>query len=249
MGLQEKLQKVHDLMEGTKQDWVSSKPENVDLGIYLHFWRSDVLVAMALCPLDRDAALHASQIGAMGLNADAMSITFESYHSNLPNSPITGKPWKPHEMQFVQEMHPKKGWVDECLTTTIHERGGGFGMSSHAYRIENHQVEWLDSQFDVVKDYEIGQGSGVMFEALQHAMAAQTMEQVLAESKDPITAMMGKLVVDEEVRLTHSELGTMRALEEKELILSMTFFVEPGSVREEMLNDRLEPGMVMLNKE
>jgi hypothetical protein len=245
MDLKEKLQKVVELMEGTKNDWVASEPDNVDLGIYLHFYRGDVLVAMALCPLNRDTALHAGQIGAMGFNADVMSITFESYHSNLETSPITGKSWKPHEMQFVFENHPKKGWVNECLTTTIHERGGGFGLSSHAYRIADHQVEWLEVKMEMVSGDEAVRGGGVMYEYLQQAMAAPSMEEVISESEDPVTALMGTLLPDDEVRLTHEDLGTYQALKDKKLVISVIFFVAPGSTREKMLNSRLEAGAVV----
>ena len=136
---------ITQLMKETKESWVASEPDNTDLAIYLHFWRGDEMVAMVQTPLDRDTGLEAGMVGATGFAATTMSLTFESYNSTLPESPLTGKRWEPHEMQYTFEAVPQnriEHWVKECLTTTAHERGGEFGLTSLPYIIEGTKVLW-----------------------------------------------------------------------------------------------------------
>ena len=62
-----------------------------------------------------------------------MSLTFESFNSTLAENPITGKRWEPQEMQYVFEAVPEnrtEHWVRECITTSAHERGGEFALTS-----------------------------------------------------------------------------------------------------------------------
>jgi hypothetical protein len=244
LDLREKTQIITEVMKQTKENWVATKPENTDIAIYLHFWRGDDLVVTLQCEVDRDTAMAAGDIGAMGFGADTMAITFESFHSSEGKSPLTGKQWRPHEMQFVFEAEPRNAvehWVDECITTTIHERGGAFVLSSAGYRINGNKVIWTDQQMHVSSDTDDGQAAGVMFEYLQHAMANPTIEEKIAEDAktNPLSAMMGKLVEDPEHRLFHTDMATLTALNERKLIQSALVGAEPGSVREELLKERL----------
>jgi hypothetical protein len=232
-------------MKRTKEDWVATKPDNTDIAIYLHFWRGDDLVITLQCEVDRDKAMAAGDIGAMGFGADTMAITFESFHSNEGKSPLTGKQWRPHEMQFVFEAEPRNAvehWVDECITTTAHERGGAFILNSDGYRISGDKVEWTEQQMHISSETEEGQAAGVMFEYLQHAMASPTIEQKIAEDakSNPLTAVMGQMLVDDpERRLFHTDMATLTALNERGLIQTAVVGAEPGSVREELLTERL----------
>ena len=248
MGLKEKMDEVSEVMQRTKEEWVATDPDNTDIAIYLHFYRGDELVAAVQCPLDRDTALKAGQLGAAGFCADTMGITFESYHSDLPESPITGKRWVPKEMQFIAETVPDafdKGWVSECITTTLHERGGGYILHSKAYRIVDGKVEWKDGTgtYDISSDNEEGRGGGVMHEYLQHAMAMPTILEEMdrqAES-DPNVALMNNLVADEEQRRYHIDVATFKAMGERKLAMSVVLTAEPGSRREEWLTERFGP--------
>ena len=232
-------------MKRTKEDWVATKPENTDIAIYLHFWRGDEMVITLQCEVNRDTALAAGDIGAMGFGADTMAITFESFHSNTKTSPLSGKDWRPHEMQYVFEAEPRNAvehWVDECITTTAHERGGAYVLSSNGYRIVKNRVEWTEDQMHIVsEDDDEGQAAGAMFDYLQRAMAAPTIEQKIAEDAktNPLTAMMGVLVEDPERRLFHTDMATLTALNDRKLIQTAMVGAEPGSVREELLIERL----------
>jgi hypothetical protein len=73
-------------------------------------------------------------------------------------------------------------------------------------------------------------------------MANKTIEEKIAEDakSNPLTAVMGQLLVDEpERRLFHTDMATLTALNERGLIHSAVVGAEPGSVREEMLIERL----------
>jgi hypothetical protein len=249
LDLQEKTQIITEVMKQTKEQWVRTKPENTDIAIYLHFFRGDDLVITLQCEVDRDKAMAAGEIGAMGFGADTMAITFESFHSNEGKSPLTGKQWRPHEMQYVFEAEPRNAvehWVDECITTTAHERGGAFVLSSNGYRIMKSKtvwmVEWTEQQMHISSETEEGQAAGVMFEYLQHSMANQTIEEKIAEDakSNPLSAVMGQMLVDEpERRLFHTDMATITALNDRKLIQTALVAAEPGSVREELLTERL----------
>jgi len=253
VSLREKISQITDLMKLTKESWVATRPDNTDLAIYLHFWRGDDLVVMVQTPLDRDTGLAAGQVGAAGFAATTMSLTFESYHSELPESPNTGKPWEPHEMQYTFEAVPEnreKHWVKECLTTTAHERGGGFILQSLPYTIEDYQTIWSEPL--VVDSEVVGEGGGgVMYDYMQAAMAAPTIEEaMLAKGKDdPMAELVHSLVTDPEARLFHTDMATLTALKERNLVGSVVFTTVPGTLREQWIEERLGPDAIKFNPE
>lgn len=249
MDLKEKVQAITEVMRTTKQDWVASEPENVDIAIYLHFWRGDELVATVQCPIDRDKGLQAARMGAAGFSADTLMMSFESYHSKLGQSPITGKSWAHQEMQYVFETDPEasaKGWVEECITTLAHERGGSYAMVSNGYGIEFGKVVWKEFQEFVVSSADDGNhAAGMMFEFMQSAMAEPTIEERFAEEakKDPTMAIVNGLVSDPERRLFHMDMATFKAMTEQNCAVAAVFSAKSGSLREELLNSREFPGM------
>lgn len=238
------MDQIVQLMKETKESWVATGPENTDLAIYLHFWRGDSLDIMVQCPLDRDTGLQAGQVGAAGFGATTMSLTFESFNSTLGESPITGSPWEPHEMQYVFEAVPEnrtEHWVKECVTTTAHERGGEFALTSMPYVIEDGQVVWSESRIEISSQAEGEGGGGVMFDWMQHAMAQPTIEEVMSSKaeNDQITAVISEMVTDPEMRLFHTDMATYRAMEEQHLVSAIMFAANPGSLRAEMIEERL----------
>lgn len=241
------MDQITDLMKRTKQEWVASEPANTDLAIYLHFWRADDLVAMVQCPLDRDTGLKAGRVGAAGFGATTMSITFESYTTNLEKSPHTGEPWQPQEMQYTFEAVPEnatEGWVQECLTTTAHDRGGGFCLTSLPYTIQGKEVLWGEEKFTITDGEDDGHGGGAMYEYLQNVMATPTIEEAMAEQAktNEITRVMSTLVTDEEQRRFHFDMATFTALTERNLVSSAVFTAPKDSKRAEWIEERLGPG-------
>jgi hypothetical protein len=241
--LKEKMAQITDLMKFTKQDWVASKPDNTDMAMYLHFWRDDELVVAVQTPLDRDIGLAAGQVGAAGFAATTMSITFESYHSELGESPNTGRPWEPHEMQYTFEAVPEnreKHWVRECLTTTAHERGGGFILQSMPYVIEDWEVIWSEPL--IVDSEVVGEaGGGVMYDYLQQSMAAPTIAEAIATKgkNDPMMKLISDLIDDPEQRLFHIDMATYKIMRGRNLVTSVIFFAKKGTNRALLIKDRM----------
>jgi hypothetical protein len=247
------MNRTSELMMETKESWVASEPENTDLAIYLHFWRGDDMIAMVQTPLDRDTGLEVGLIGAQGFAATTMALTFESYNSTLPESPLTGKRWEPHEMQYTFEAVPEnreKHWVTECLTTSGHERGGEFALISMPYLIEDGLVTWLDGKITLSSTVDGEGGGGVMFDYLQNAMSQPTIEEIMAEkAKDnKVVAMMAGLVTDPETRLFHTDMATYKGMEERKLISAVMFTAMPGSLREELIRERLGDDAMIVGK-
>jgi hypothetical protein len=246
MDLKEKMQVIVDRMMKTKNEWVATKPENTDLGIMLHFYRGDDLVAAVECPLDRDLALQAAQIGSMGFNATTASIAFEALHALTMVSPLTGKEWMHQEMQYLFETNPNASeWVVECITVTMHERGGAYGLHSVPYTIEDDQVTWMEEHVVTGNstDDDDFEGGGLMFRVMQEAMAGPTMEQKIAEAakESELGSLMASLVTDEETRLFHTDMACSKALQQRELVKTVLLSAGEGSARKKLLTERLGP--------
>jgi len=245
MSLKEQITQINDVMQQTKDDWVAELPENPDLAIYLHFWRGEDMAIMAQCPVDRDVALQAASIGVMGFSADVVSITFESYTSKLKESPVTGKDWMPKEMQYVSETYPdaaEKGWVSPCLTTTIHDRDGGWALYSLPYVIKEDQITWGEpiSMGSSEEGEDDTTGTGVMFDWLQDMMQRPKATDLISENLEQGNPMLKLFteMLDEEAILFHGDVATMRTMKEKDLVLAVVLRAEAGSKREEMIKDR-----------
>jgi hypothetical protein len=243
MSLEEKVEQVSKVMKELKERWVddvAGTDRNTDLGIYLHFWRDEEIISTVVCNLDRDTGLKVGMMGAKGFNATCMSITFESYHSELPESPLSRQPWRPHEMQFVFQTNPNQDWVTECLTTTIHERGGSFALNSDGYKIVDGHVVWGHRQLHFLSGVDEGEGQGFMFDYLQQAMAEPLLMTTLQEEseKSELAKLMLSLVDDPEEQMFHADAATARLLLDRELAHTVLLGAEPGSKRERWIEER-----------
>lgn len=244
MSLLAKATRMAEAVKATKESHVAANPDNPDLQIQLYFWRGDDLIAVVSCPLDRDIGLHAGQVGVVGFSATTMAMVFESYHTHLKDSPITGEPWMHQEMQFVCESMPEaqeKGWVTPALTLSAHERGGDYFLRLMPYRLKEDRVEWDEVADTYLSSDEEVQADGSMFHYLQHSMQAPTIADHIKES-----AEMGQLVeyLGDEQGAIHSDMACVRAMKDKHLINSVIFPVIEGSARAEQIAERLGPDAI-----
>jgi len=229
-------------MRQTKQDYVATSPDNNDLLIYLHFWRGDEMVAAVATPLDRDKGLQAALLGSTGFAADTVSITFEGYHTTYANSPITGKPWMPNEMQFVYQTMPEateKGWIIESLNTSIHQRGGAYLLQSQAFTISNGTVDWREESV-IDPHHELTSGGGLMFDTMQDAISAPTIEERVAEAEDGGLNLAAKFAhaMDAETRQFHYDAACLAALQDRELAIAIILHAPRGSTRHRLIEER-----------
>lgn len=249
MDLKKRTQEIVDGVKRLKSEWVDSNPENTDLAIYLHFYRGDELVALVQSPMDRDTALSAARMGAVGFCADTMSVAFESFHSTLGTSPVSGKPWRPREMQYIFETDPmasEKGWVYSCITISSHEKGGDWTITTLPYRLKRKplkkkmELTWLvDEELQLDSD-DIGEGSGVMHEAMQEAMTRpNTIESLTQLAEKEPAAMLIAEGLNEEQLLLQSDLATHRSLLEHRVATAIVLYAAPDSERQQWLTERL----------
>lgn len=257
MSLSEILTEVVEVMKRTKESWVAESPDQPDLAIYEHYYRGGDLVATVQCPMDRDIALRAAMVACPGFSADVVSVTFESYSTKHTKSPVTGEEWMPKEMQFVAQTMPEafeKGWVHECLTTSIHERGGDYALASHGYRITDGVVEWLEAKSMNPEHENPTSGGGFMFDNLQAAMERKTMEETVREEteneNEPLLQLLaGTFKDDPERRAFHIDMATSRVLEDNELAIGVMLMAEAGTNRAEWLEERLgDPSDIITNE-
>jgi hypothetical protein len=255
MDLLQRTTEIVQLMKEYKESWVAEHPDSPDMPIFLHFYRGDELVVAAQCPLDRDTALHAGHIGATGFNADAMVLTFEGYHSDLVKSPVTGKDWEHLEMQYLAQNDPQafeKGWIEECLNTTSHERFGGYVMHTSPFRRHGTEVEWQeDREIYTGPDDKAG---GLMFDYLQRTMSASKLIDLIRDdaetNKDPkamATLWLGDAMAEDQ-RLFHTDVATVTALKERELVTSVILLAEEGSERHQLIIERFGEQAVVRNE-
>jgi hypothetical protein len=240
MSMEEKLSELVETMMKVKEGWVATEPENLDLHIYLHFWRGEEMVATVVVPCDRNIGLKFAALGARGFNADTVAMTFESYHSNLAICPMTGKPWQSMEMQYVFQTDPlasEKGWVDECLTTDIHDRDGHSALSSRPFQIKEYQVIWGEEAV-VFSDSEDGyKAAGYMQEYMQWAMAQPKLIDEIKDHPSALGMVMG-LVEDEELRYFHMDCAMLTHLDGQEEVTVTMLSALPGTKRNELLSER-----------
>ena len=80
-----------------------------------------------------------------------------------------------------------------------------------------------------------------MFDYLQDAMSKQTIEEVMAEKAetDPMVKIMAGLVEDPERRLFHTDMATYTAMKDRKLVSAIMFTADPGSLRQELIQERL----------
>jgi hypothetical protein len=110
-------------------------------------------IVLITADVDRDQALKAAAIAAIGFGCDQIAMTNEGWHPTqeyVNYNPITGKRmtneeigkaghsvWAPGEMQSAVENHGamEKGWIKESLITTVVNRAG-----DHSGVIQNYTI-------------------------------------------------------------------------------------------------------------
>lgn len=243
MDLLEALDKNDEKMREVKQEWVEANPDAPEMPIHIHFWRGDDHVACILTPLNGSQAIKVASLGASGFNATTMALTFESWVTTLENSPLTGKPWRQGEMNFIARTYPdafEKGWLTEQMATSIHDREGNYYLSKHQFTVENQKVIWGDREVTPnVSPEGVPEGSE---HPLKLAMDEPTMMQRITAmaGEDILVEAVLDTVIDAEERLFHCDMATLRALGEQDVVKGVFLYAEEGTERQKMIEDRAD---------
>lgn len=240
--LVERVTEISDLMKTVKTDWVAEQHENTDILIFVHLFRGDTMVAALQCPLDRDVALNACHLAAVGMAPDLLVVTFESWHSNREKSPITGEDWVPGEMAYVGQTYPeakKEHWVNECLTTHGFDRFSEYALISTPYLIEGTEVTFEEAEVYDSHDADF-KGAGYMHDVLAQVMQMPTVFDQIAEDEGPQATVIGILsdLMSETARWFHLDCAALKAMADKKLIVSAVLIAQDDPERQEMIANR-----------
>ena len=237
MTTEEILETICKVMRQTKTKWLATNPVNPDLAIYLHFFRDGELVATAQTPLNRDTALQAMALGGQGMGATVISFTCESYETASDISPYTGQPWAARERQFIFETKPDQTEVTECLTTTVVDATGKALCTVQPFRINSGELEWLE-------EMSAGNAGGLIAETLTQILQSPKLADLVNEKLGGDLLVQIQAELGAERSLFHQDMAVWRALLGKELISSMIIEAKPGTLRYDMLQERLgEPDL------
>jgi hypothetical protein len=66
---------------------------------------------------------------------DKLVVITDSYHAKVPRNPVTGRSWKPGDLDEVVAEHRgrERGWVTDSLIVIEQERFGSFKLLNQPY--------------------------------------------------------------------------------------------------------------------
>lgn len=137
-----------------------------DLLACIEAYRGNELVAVTVPERhDRDLILAAFRACAVGFDADALTVVFETYVASLQHegeldmddpeavaavaksmvNPLTGRQWGPGEMGDAVKNHGaiEKGWVSEAVSISCANRAGDVTLLQLPYRYSGKHLVWL----------------------------------------------------------------------------------------------------------
>lgn len=256
MTLREQCDRAAAYAKSFKDSRVSDPPEDggrPEVPCIIHGWRGSESVA-TLIPfqVDRDAGLQAAQLAAGGFGCDVLAMSMDAWSATTRDNPVTGRPWRPREMQDVMENHQgiERGWITEGVSTYAVNRAGDLSGTAQHYKLSKFtnpltgrgqwRIEWQ-------KPVQLGWGAGgklrkarsagVVTDALVAYMNSPTLQQWVARfGVDP--REFG-VETDEEAQ-AHLDCGVVRAFRLSgwagAVILDRG---EPGGVRHEIITRSL----------
>ncbi|MGR7027232.1 hypothetical protein [Geodermatophilus sp. URMC 62] len=187
------LEHAVDYARQHKEAWVQETHSAVrgatDMAPLIHGWRGGERVALlAPARVNRDDALHAARLAAVGFGCDIVSYTTESWQTSVECNPTTASPWGPGEMQHAVDEHNalEAGWITETLVTHVINRAGDVLGAFLPYRvtrrvsalgITSYALAWQEpaSPSD-------GEWSGLVVDSLVGFMKEPTTAAVLARA-------------------------------------------------------------------
>lgn len=192
------------MMDDRVADWHEPDPP-VYRPVVEGFRGDEPVVVMIPSKVDRDAALHAARIQAVGFGCDVIAVTTDARRpvgDYIFFNPVTGRrtrredresAWGPGEMQQAALEHGalEKGWLTDTLMTTVVNRAGDMRLVSQDYRtsrrttalgIVSWEITWAEGLPALDTRDSEAEASGIIPEALVDYM-----------NEVPIDVMMGRL--------------------------------------------------------
>jgi hypothetical protein len=165
-----------------------------DISPVIQGWRgAQPVVLLAPARVNRDDALYAARLAAVGFGCDILSFTVEGWQAADPErNPTTGKLWGPGEMQRAVEEEGalEAGWITEALTTNVVNRAGDVLGAVLPYRVDprvsalditSYGLEW-GQQPDLAQEAEWG---GLVVDHLVDFMNEPPVDALMAQADLP----------------------------------------------------------------
>ena len=138
--LEHAVREARRLKEAQVRDTHDPARGATDISPVVQGWRgSQPVVLLAPARVNRDDALHAARLAAVGFGCDVLSFTADGWQAADPaRNPTTGKPWGPGEMQRAAEEEGalEAGWITEALTVNVVNRAGDVLGAALPYRVD-----------------------------------------------------------------------------------------------------------------
>jgi hypothetical protein len=197
-------------------------------------YRGAEQVAVVITATEGSRSLvSAARLAITGFGADVLVLTFDTFHSTLPENPRTGKEWERGEMQELAEKHHglERGWVTDAIHVMAVNRADDMVAWTLPYKkVSRHRLEWLDDTTFPHADSAVVKAQGFIPDALREAMSEPplmlTMEQAGAGG-----AAFG---LEPERAWAHSDLAVAQVLTRKAGCTVALQSME-GTVRAEVL--------------
>jgi hypothetical protein len=200
--IEDAARKIAAYVREEKEGWLrglNQPGKRTDIPMLVTGYRvDDPVVTIRPSEIDRDIALYAARIAAIGFGCDLLALSTESWHpveEHRLKNPYTGKPWgeTARSMQQAANEHDAlaKGVLVESLFTTVVNRAGDVVSVMQDYRIDvkinalgiaRYGIEWLEAEPLVMDSRdENSQVSGIIPESMIEYMNSPTIQHLLAK--------------------------------------------------------------------
>lgn len=248
------LESMHDAKERLVKKARGRRDRNIDLPTKFAIIRGDEQVATLVCsPPNREAMMEVANHAASGFCADILVVTMEQFGSTHQENPITGRPWRTHEMMKVAQEHDglRLGLVHECIAGYAANRAGDLASARQQFRVLGHRfIEWDEVRSGVSGDEAPGdlKSFGWLADAVQGVMETETISERMARMG------VGPLdfgISDQEeieVRIDTVTVQTMALkVQTWGFPVSVALAADEGSLREKILRHHFPDLKVMRN--
>lgn len=221
------------------KDATARRGEDMHWTILVH--RAGQKVAILQPDIDeRDALLLLANVAAFGFDADVLALVMESWGSDSPTNPRTGKPWEHGDMNDLVSNHRgiEHGWVTEGITVQVVNRAGDIRVRGLSFRRGYNKVVWsTPTDLDDTDPHKVV--VGVMPDELRNIMLRPSIiSKALREGKTAAELGMTieRMYATSDARLTLFLTGADPAAPPGFPRARVTLSAEPGSERAEVFD-------------
>ena len=219
---------VSEWADVLQQQALDTRQTSQELMVYVSLWREEPV--LTLVSTNRDDALHAAYVAAVGADAERIGITFEGWRAREMTNPDTGKDWGPGEMSEYNEKHPENDVIYSGILTYVLARDGESVVKSAEIITGEHGSVAKPDEIDEVLEFR-----GYIPENLKAAMDQGTLSDMMP----PGVAAKAEEALGHTRRYYHQDRAIIRELFDRNKIVAVMIFAVAGSEREALINEQV----------